>query len=249
MELIINFIEDMLYIHEEIFWLKECFMTLKSALIFFLVRWIMKLEHKVTFLLYLASFIGVACIFFGDIGYLSDNDVLKLIGPTTLFLLLAYNKNKDGDYILFIFLIPYLITSYEFYRSWPLVIESLGSHALIIFSIVIVKENLYLSLFISAVIGILINLIGYNTAPGTNDILVNPALITLATKGLERFTKDRKYSEFLKAFWITLVCFAYFGSWIFHSVKPGCPLYHTPEIYKSHSKHPSMPTTSPPLFD
>ncbi|MFO0793033.1 MAG: hypothetical protein U0586_03115 [Candidatus Brocadiaceae bacterium] len=249
MELIIDFIEDLIYIYEEVFWLKECFMTLKSIFIFLLVRWIMKLEYKVTLLLYLASFIGIACIFFGDIGYLSDNDVLKLIGPTTLFLLLAYNKNKESDYIVFIFLIPYLITSYEFYRSLPLVIESLISHALIIVSIVVVKENLYLSLFMSAVIGILINLIGYNTAPGTNDILVNPALITLATKGLERYTKDKKYSEFLKSFWITLVCFAYFGSWIFHSIKPGCPLYHTTEIYKSHSKHPSMPSNPPPLFD
>ena len=223
-ELIIDFIEDLIYIYEEVFWLKECFMTLKSLFVFLLVWLIMKFEYRITLLLYLASFIGVACIFFGDIGYLSDNDVLKLIAPTTLFLV-AFNKSKDNEFILFIFLIPYFLTSYEFYRSLPLVIESTVSHTLIILSIFIVKENLYLSLFISAVIGILINLVGYNSPPGTNDILMNPALITLVTKGLEYYTKNKRYTEFLKSFWITLLCFAYFGSWIFHYIKPNCPLY------------------------
>jgi len=102
---------------------------------------------------------------------------------------------------------------------------SIVSHALVISSIVIVKQNMYLSLFISAVIGILINFIGANYPPGTNDILLNPALITLAAKGLEHYTKDNRYTDFLKSFWATLMCFAYFGSWAFHYIKPVFPLY------------------------
>jgi hypothetical protein len=177
-----------------------------------------------TLLLYLGTFIGVACIFFGDIGYWSDNDVLKLIAPASLFFL-TYNKKQNNDAILFIFLVPYFLTSYEFYRSSHYVIMSIVSHALVISSIVIVKQNIYLSLFISAVIGIIINYIGATSPPGTNDILLNPAFITLAAKGLEFYTKDNRYTDFLKSFWATLLCFAYFGSWAFHYIKPGCPLY------------------------
>ena len=224
MELILDSLESLIYIYEEVFWLKECFAILKSLIVFVLVWWIMRLQYRMTLLLYLGTFIGVACIFFGDIGYWSDNDVLKLIAPASLFLL-AYNKKQNKDAILFIFLIPYFITSYEFYRSSYYVMMSIVSHALVISSIVIVKQNMYLSLFISAVIGILINFIGANYPPGTNDILLNPALITLAAKGLEHYTKDNRYTDFLKSFWATLMCFAYFGSWAFHYIKPVFPLY------------------------
>lgn len=224
MELILNSLESLIYIYEEVFWLKECFAILKSLIVFVLVWWIVRLQYRMTLLLYLGTFIGVACIFFGDIGYWSNNDVLKLIAPASLFLL-TYNKKQNNDALLFIFLIPYLITSYEFYRSSYYVIMSIVSHALVISSIIVVKQNIYLSLFISAVIGITINSIDVNSPPGTNDILLNPALITLAAKGLEFYTKDNRYTDFLKSFWATLMCFAYFGSWAFHFIKPGCPLY------------------------
>ncbi len=224
MEFILDIIEDLVYIYEEVFWLKECLMTAKSLFIFFLVWLITRLDYREEMFLYLGTFIGVICIFFGDIGYLSDNDVLKLIAPTSLFLLTYYN-NRNSDFILSMFLVPYFITSYEFYRSFYVVIESIISHALIIFSIIMVKENRYLSLFISVIIGILINLIGYNSPPGTNDVLINPALITLAAKGLESYTRNSKYTDFLKSFWATLLCFAFFGSWIFHHIKPMCPWY------------------------
>ncbi len=224
MELILDAIENLIYIYEEVFWLKECFTTLKSLIVFLLVWFVVRFEYKLTLILYIASFVGVACVFFGDIGYLSDNDVLKLIAPTSLFLL-AYNKNRGNDTMLFFFLIPYFITSYEFYRSAHYVLMSLISHLLVIASVVIIKQNIYFSLFVSAVIGILINYVGANYPPGTNDILLNPALITLAVKGLESYTKNVKYNDFLKSFWATLLCFAYFGSWAFHYAKPICPLY------------------------
>jgi hypothetical protein len=224
MELVIETLENLIYIYEEVFWLKECFTTIKSLFVFLLVWWIVRLEYRAELILYLGTLIGVFCIFFGDIGYWSDNDVLKLIAPTSLFLLM-YNKNKDSDSLLFIFLIPYFITSYEFYRSFQYVAMSLLSHILIISCIIIAKENIYVSLIISAVIGILINYIGNNYPPGTNDILINPAFITLAVKGLELYTKNYRYTDFLKSFWITILCFAYFGSWAFHYAKPVCPIY------------------------
>ena len=224
MELILDSLESLIYIYEEVFWLKECFAILKSLIVFVLVWWIVRLQYRMTLLLYLGTFIGVACIFFGDIGYWSNNDVLKLIAPASLFLL-TYNKKQNNDALLFIFLIPYLITSYEFYRSSYYVIMSIVSHALVISSIIVVKQNIYLSLFISAVIGITINSIDANSPPGTNDILLNPALITMAAKGLEFYTKDNRYTDFLKSFWATLLCFAYFGSWAFHYIKTGFPLY------------------------
>lgn len=225
-ELLLDGIEYLFYIYEGVFWLKECFTALQSFAIFLFVRWILRVHHREQLFLYLGAIIGVVCIFLGDIGYLSDNDILKLIAPTSL-LLLIYNKNRENDVILLLFLIPYFITSYEFYRSFYAAIQSILSHFLIIFCIVIIaKENVYISLFISIVIGILINLIGSNSPPGTNDLLVNPALITLVVKGLEFYTNNNKYNEFLKSFWLTLLCFAYFGSWIFHCIKPVCPLYH-----------------------
>ena len=126
MELVIDGIEDLIYIYEEVFWLKECLTALQSLVVFLLVWWIVRFDYRLAFLLYLSTFIGVACIFFGDIGYWSDNDVLKLIAPASLFLLL-YNKNQNKDVLLLIILIPYFVTSYEFYRSFSTVIESLAS--------------------------------------------------------------------------------------------------------------------------
>ena len=224
MELILDSLESLIYVYEEIFWLKECFVILKSLIVFLLVWLIARLQYRMELILYLGTIVGVACLFFGDIGYWSTNDVLKLIATASLFLL-TYNKKQNNDALLFIFLIPYLITSYEFYRSFQYVIMSIASHGIIISSIIIVKQNTYLSLFISAVIGILSNSIGVTSPPGTNDILLNPALITMAAKGLEFYTKDNRYTDFLKSFWATLLCFAYFGSWAFHYIKPGCPLY------------------------
>src|SRR5574341_2625800 len=148
MEFFIDAIEWLVYIYEEVFWLKECFTTLKYLAVFFIVWLIMKVDYREELLLYLATFIGVACIFFGDIGYLSDNNVLKLIAPTSLFLL-TYNKDRNNYFILFVFLIPYFITSYEFYRNFYTVLQSIISHTLIIFIIIMAKENLYLSLLIS----------------------------------------------------------------------------------------------------
>lgn len=224
MEFILQLIESLLYIHGEVFWLKECLTAFKSLLIFLFFWWIISWNSRQVVLLCLSTVIGVASIFLGDIGYLSDNDVLKLIAPITFFLL-VYSKDRKNDVLLLIFLIPYFVTSYEFYRHFFAVIESVVSHALVIFCITLAKENKYLSLLVSTAIGILINYIGYHTQPGTNDILMNPALITLIVKGLEFYTKNNKYTAFLKSFWATLLCFAFFGSWIFHHIKPIFPLY------------------------
>ena len=224
MKLILTTIEDLLYIHEEVFWLKECFTAFKSLLIFLFVRWVISWNSRQVVLLFLSANIGVACIFLGDIGYLSDNDVLKLIAPVSLFLLI-YNKDQKNNALLFIFLIPYFVTSYEFYRHFFALVQSIASHSLVIFCITLVKGNRYLSLLVSTAIGVLINSIGINSPPGTNDILMNPALITLVVKGIEYYTKNNKYTDFLKSFWATLLCFAFFGSWIFHYIKPFCPLY------------------------
>lgn len=218
-EVILNFIKNLAYIYEEIFWLKECLTVIESLFVFFLVRLAVKSGYRKELLLYIGMFIGVACIFLGDLGYFSDNDVLKFIAPTSLFLVAYYNK-QDKDSVLFMFLIPYFITSFEFYRSFFAALESIATHTLIIFSVIFAKENRYLSLLISVIIGIFINYIGSLSPPGTNDILVNPALITLASKGFESYTKNNKYTDFLKTFWTTLLCFAFFGSWIFHYTKP-----------------------------
>ncbi|MCF6157867.1 MAG: hypothetical protein E3K32_04695 [wastewater metagenome] len=192
-------------------------MTVKSFVVFLFIRWTLRLKNKKQIFFYLGALIGVFCVFLGGMGYLRDNDILKLIAPASLLLL--YNKNQENDTILIFFHIPYLIISYGFYRGWYEVATSLVLHALIISCIITVKENIYLSLFISAVVGILFNLIGENSVPGTNELFINPSLITLAAKGLEYYTKNRIYTDFLKPFWITLLCFAYLGSWIFHFIE------------------------------
>lgn len=224
MELILDTIEGLLYIHGEVFWLKECITAFESALVFLFVRWVISWNSREVVLLFLSTAIGVACIFLGDIGHWSDNDVLKFIAPISFFLLM-HRKDSKNNPLLFMFLIPYFLTSYEFYRSFFAVVQSIASHSIVIFCITLVKGRRYLSLIVSATIGILINYIGNTTPPGTNDILMNPALITLVVKGIEFYTKNTQYTDFLKSFWATLLCFAFFGSWIFHHIKQFYPLY------------------------
>ncbi|MGQ3684864.1 MAG: hypothetical protein ACUBOA_07660 [Candidatus Loosdrechtia sp.] len=213
-EFILNIIKYLAYIFEEVFWLKELFVAGVTLLVFLLARWISKFDYREQMFLYLGSFIGVICLVFNNIGYLSSNDKLKFIAPTSLFLL-ATNENRKNDFALFLFLAPYFIISYEFYRGFHHVLVSLIIHLFIIFFIVIAKENTYFSFFVSTVIGALYNLIGYTSPPSTDDLMANPALITLAIKRFGFYTKNSKYDEFLKFFWTVLVCFAYFGNWIF----------------------------------
>ncbi|MDR4508228.1 MAG: hypothetical protein MRJ65_08330 [Candidatus Brocadiaceae bacterium] len=224
MEIFLDFIEALIYIHEEIFWLKECITIMQSVAVFSLVRWIVTLRSRAEFLIYLSAVIGVATVFLGDMEFWSDNDMLKLLAPTSLFLLIGY-KNKDKNVLLFAFLTPYILATYEFYRSFIYAIESIVTHLVIISIILITRENKRISLLISIVVGLLFNQIGYNTHPGTNEILINPALITLATLGLGIYMKSNTYTEFLKSFWKVLLCFAYFGSWIFHFTRSICPQY------------------------
>ena len=63
MEFVFELLEDLIFVYEEIFWLKECLITAKSLVVFALVWFIMKLDYKEELLLYLATIIGVACIF------------------------------------------------------------------------------------------------------------------------------------------------------------------------------------------
>ena len=203
---------------DEVFWLKESVTTLISFIILFIVWGLVRLGFGAGALLAVGTFIGFGCIFLDGIEYWSSNDILKLLAPTAVFLL-ANKKKQDSDIFLYIFLVPYLLTSYEFYRSVPHGAVSVMSHAMILLSIAFVKKNMPLSFLTSAAVGILINLLGVNAAPGTNDIFVNPALITLAVRGLEFRTKNPRYTEFLKSFWLTLVFFAYFGSWVFHHLQ------------------------------
>ena len=63
MELVIDGIEDLIYIYEEVFWLKECLTALQALVVFLLVWWIVRFDYRLAFLLYLSTFIGVVCIF------------------------------------------------------------------------------------------------------------------------------------------------------------------------------------------
>ncbi len=203
---------------DEVFWLKESVTTLISFIILLIVWGLARLGFGAGALLVVGTFIGFACIFLDGVDFWSSNDILKLIAPTAVFLL-SNKKKQDSDILLYIFLVPYLLTSYEFYRSIPHGAMSVMSHAMILFSIAFVKKNMPLSFLTSATVGILINLLGVNASPGTNDIFVNPALITLAVRGFEFRTRNPRYTEFLKSFWLTLVFFAYFGSWVFHHLQ------------------------------
>lgn len=221
-EFILDVLKTLGYIFENIFWLKECFTAGTSLLVFLLARWISKLDYSKTLFLYLGSIIGVTIQIFNNIGYLSSDDKLKYIAPTTLFLL-AFNKKRGNDTLLYMFLVPYFIVSYQFYRGFYEIILSIIVHFLILFFIVFAKENIYFSLFVGVIVGALYNLIGYTSQPSTDDFMANPAFITLVIKRFEFYTKDSKYEEFLKSYWIVLVCFAYFGSWIFLLIEPLFP--------------------------
>lgn len=211
-------IEQLINTYGDIFWLKELFTTLISLMVFLLLWWRVRHEYSTTAPLYLGTFIGVTCIFLGDMGYLSDNDILKLLAPTSLFLLM-YKRKRDGDLMLLLFLVPYLVTSFEFYRGLPYGVIAIMSHSIILSFIALVKQNKYLSIFISAVIGVLINLVGVCYSPGTNDIFMNPALITLSVRGVELQTKNPRYTNYLRLYWLTLICFAFSGSWVFICLK------------------------------
>ncbi len=219
MKFITTNFENLIYIYEHIFWLKECLTLLQSGLVFLLVLWILRRKQKIEFLLYLSACMGIVCVYFGDNEYWSDNDILKFIAPASLYFF--YNaKGKERNVLLFAFLTPYSIISYEFYRGLEFAIASLTSHFLVIFSIIIAKNTYCLSLFISVVVGLLFNYIGVTAPPSTSELFINPALITLATIWLEIYRKNPLYTNFLKIFWITLICFAYFGSWLFYFIQP-----------------------------
>lgn len=217
----IDLLKDFAYLYKEVFWFKELFLILQSIVVFVLVRWFVSLKYRVVLLLFLSVFIGCACNFFGDIGYWNDNDTLKHIAPATLYLLI---KEKDSEFnvALFAFLSPFFLLSCEFYGDFFLAIACILSHSIILLFIFLARNNIYLSLFISIIIGILYSYIGVIASPGTNDILVNAALITLSLKGIDHYTKSSKYDLFLKNFWFVLCCFAYFGSWVFYPISGYC---------------------------
>lgn len=214
MEFITNIANMLGYVYSEIFWLKECFTILQSLIVFLLVRWFVNLRQKVMLLLFLSASIGLICSFASDMGYFSDNDVLKHLAPSSLYLL-RHNKHQNNKLLLFAFLSPFLIISYEPYRGLFIAILSIFSHLLIASFILFVKSRKVLSLSISIVIGICYVYIGDIAEPGTNDLILNPMLITFSAISIGFITKDEIYINFLGHFWTALLCLAYFGSWIF----------------------------------
>lgn len=218
MELILDVIENLIHIYEEVFWLKELIITLQSLIVFVLVWWFVKLSIGRLLLIILSILLGIACTFFGDLGYWNDNDNLKHIAPATLYLL-KRNENEDKKELLLAFLLPFFIISYEFYRSFFFVILSILIHLLIIGFIAGSKNNKYISVFISFAICVFYNYIGDIAEPGTNDLLANPVLITLAVFYIGFYKSDDKFMLFLKQFWIILLSFAYSGNWIFIFLK------------------------------
>lgn len=217
MEFVLNIISDLELIYKEIFWLKEILLILQSFVVFALVWWFATLKHGEILLLFLSALIGIACSFFGDMGYWNDNDVLKHITPATLYLM-RNNKDRRNDIMLFAFLCPFFVISYEFYIDIIFTALSLISHLLLISLIVIARRNIYLILFYSIIVGLLYNYVGNAASPGINDILINPVLITLYLKVIDYYTENNRNTFFLKYFWITLLCFGYFGNWIFYCV-------------------------------
>ena len=217
MEFVIGGIQNLSYMYEEIFWLKETLLILQSFFVFALVWWFSTLKQRYTLLLTLSAFLGAVCTIFGDLGYWNDNDVLKHIAPASLYLILIGNNDKErrNDILLFAFLFPLFVISYEVHVSILKAGLSILSHVLVFYFIFIARKNICLSIGISILIGLMYNYIGDIASPGTNDNLVNPMLITLCIKGIDYYTKNDTYTLFLKYFWIVLVCFAYFGNWIF----------------------------------
>ena len=214
MEFITNIANGLVYVYSETFWLKECFTIVQSLIVFLLVRWFVNLKQKVMLLLILSAFIGLICSFASDMGYFSDNDVLKHLAPSSLYLL-RHNKHQNNKLLLFAFLSPFLIISYEPYRGLFIAIISIFSHLLIASFILFAKSRRVLSLLISIAIGVCYLYIGDITEPGTNDLIVNPMLITFTAISIGFITKNEIYVNFLNHFWAALLCLAYFGSWIF----------------------------------
>ncbi|KAA3606936.1 MAG: hypothetical protein D8M57_17120 [Candidatus Scalindua sp. AMX11] len=215
MEFGICVINHLVYIFEEVFWLKETVLLLQSFSVFALVWWFTTLRHRYTLLLFLSAFLGSACAILGDLGYWNDNDVLKHIAPVSLYFVVNNDKERRNDILLFAFHLPLFFISYEVQVSIFQAALSILSHLLIFYFVFIARKSKCLSIFISIVIGLLYNYTGDIASPGTNDILVNPMLITLYTKGIDYYTKKDTYTLFLKSFWAVLLCFAYLGSWIF----------------------------------
>ena len=218
MELVIDGMQNLAYVYEEVFWLKEILLIVQSLIVFGLVWWFPRLKHKYTLLISLSAFLGGICTIFGDLGYWNDNDVLKHIAPASLYFIGNSDEERRNDILLFAFLFPLFVISYEVHVSIFKAGLSILSHILVFYFIFIARKSICLSIGISIFIGLLYNYIGNIASPGTNDNLVNPMLITLSMKGIDYYTKNDNYTLFLQYFWIVLLCFAYFGNWIFYFI-------------------------------
>ena len=218
MVFIITSFERLLYIYEHIFWLKELLTLLQSTFFFLLVVWSLRSKQKIEILFFLSACIGGACVYFGDNEYWSDNDILKFIAPSSLYICFRTQENERYS-ALSAFLGPYALVSYEFYRGMEFTLISIVIYALVVTGIIIVKSSFSLSLSVSVIIGLCFNYIGIVAPPSTSELLLNPAITALATIGVGRYYNNPLYVYFLKIFWLTLVCFAYFGSWMFHLLK------------------------------
>lgn len=230
MTFIITSFEQLLHIYEHIFWLKELLTLLKSTLFFLLVVWCLRRKEKIKILFFLSACIGIACVYFGDNEYWSDNDILKFIAPSSLYICFK-TQEYERNSALFAFLGPYAIVSYEFYRGFEFIIMSLIIYTLIVLGIIIVKNNFSLSLSISAIVALCFNYVGIVAPPSTSELLFNPAITGLATMGVGWYYKSPLYATFLKTYWFTLVCFAYFGSWMFHLLKLLISTFHQESAY------------------
>ena len=84
-----------------------------------------------------------------------------------------HKRKKESDVMLFVFLVPYFLTSYVFhiYKNFYYGAFSLLTIPCIVFCITLAKQNRTLSILISIAVGVLINLLGINCEPGVNDIL------------------------------------------------------------------------------
>ncbi|MCF6150238.1 MAG: hypothetical protein E3K37_16480 [Candidatus Kuenenia sp.] len=222
MEFLLHIIKYMFYIHDNVFWLKELSTTVQSIVIFLLAwRYLSRgRTDQLIFLMTCVCFVGIFALFFG---YWSDNDIFKFFLPSCLLLHL-YQK-RDNKFALFAVLIIYIYSSYEYYRGFNAILTSIASHFFIVVCIIVAKEEIFATIFVSAIIGILINYVGCYGPSGTNDFYINSGIIGLSIKGIALYTKNNKYDTFLTLFWVTLLWFAYFGSWIFYLTEPICPLF------------------------
>ncbi len=218
MEFIITNFERLLHIYEHIFWLKELITLSKSTLFFLLVVWSLRRKRKIETLFILSACLGMACVYFGDNEYWSDNDILKFVAPSSLYICFK-TKEHERNSALFAFLGPVALVTYEFYRGLDFTLISLVIYTLVITGIIIVKRNFAFSLSISAIIALCFNYVGLIAPPSTSELFFNPSIISLATTGVGWFYRNPLYAHFLKIYWFTLVCFAYFGSWMFHLLK------------------------------